>query len=177
MITPSIVSWETGSDFHLFVFDATARSSARFGSRHEPYEAISEVYVGTKKQFAEGQSLDERRVRLLRRIIKCGVINYYKSQRVGWPRQPVTSLFDVSEDELRSPCIPPDQEAANRDQIEAIVARLPELPTRQAEAIRSRFHFEGAPPFADLIKASGKSRQSVDKLFKKGLEQLKRRPV
>ena len=106
------------------------------------------------------------------------VSNYFKSQGVGWRKQllpPDPFLDHPDVENLKSVGSSPDQAIADHEQFEAIEAKLTEIPPRWAEAIRSKYELPSALDWAELVANSGTSRQNMEKLVKKGLEELKLR--
>jgi hypothetical protein len=152
----------------------TARMTSRRRQHGDPLEPLSEVWIGLRSEFAEGRVLMEEEIGLMQIIIARRILNYLNSKGGRRPRQPNLSLFDHPDVvNLKLPLDLPDQVVAKRELLRMIEARLSEMPSCRAQAIRSQFGYLNFPNTAELARLSGTSRQNVAKHAKKGLEELK----
>jgi DNA-directed RNA polymerase specialized sigma24 family protein len=132
------------------------------------------VWAGLDDEFMDGQILVGKEVGRMLKILDRKVSNYFRSRGTRPIKQPSLSNFDHNDIEnLKSALAPPYQEAIQQEQLRLIDAKLSELPSHMAEAVRSRFGFPGAPKWAEFIQASGTTRQNVTKLVSRALKKLK----
>jgi hypothetical protein len=171
---PIRVDWEQESPFMELIRRLVAAAVRRWQGR-EPYEALSEAWLGLRARYHQGLLIDPGDP-LLWMNVRRSVSKYYTRSGVSAPPRWKSISFDpgIHEVYLNSRSPTPDQDLSDRELFDRCWSELARMDVRRHEAVLCRVGLEHVETAAELARIWGTSLQYVHKHAKKGLEQLRR---
>jgi RNA polymerase sigma-70 factor, ECF subfamily len=166
---------------HYLTLLARVQFGRRLQGKLDPADVVQETFLQAHSHFANFRGTSEAEFTAwLRRILACVLSNtmqYYFGTQARNPRleQEIEGVLGQSSAELAgqlaAPDTSPSEAASRREQAVLLADALGELPPDYREVILLRFA-EGLP-FHEVAKRMGRSVDSVQKLWLRGIDRLR----